>query len=340
LSGQNTQVSIELETEKITPRVIHVIRQNSDKVFRGILIAGGLAAFVLLSGIFGFLATSAGPVLRAFGLSFFTGKTWYAGDGLLPSEGSIDPPTFGLAPMLWGSLLIAVIAVAIAIPMAIGIALAATYFLPKKIAFAFTVFVDLVAAIPSIVFGLWGFFVLMQHGALWAKWLNTHLGFIPFFKVEFEGFEQSPFMAGLVLAIMITPIIAAVSREIFASVPAELITGAQALGASRWTMIRNVVIPFSKSGITGGAMLGLGRALGETIAVFFVLQLFFDDINWIRILESTGGSVASLIVSRFGEAQPLEISALFGAGLALFLVTLAVNAVATAIVSSTNRAKK
>jgi phosphate transport system permease protein len=180
----------------------------------------------------------------------------------------------------------------------------------------------------------------MQHGALWAKWLNTNLGFIPFFQVEFEGFEQSPFMAGLVLAIMITPIIAAVSREIFASVPPELITGAQALGASRWTMIRNVVLPFSKSGITGGAMLGLGRALGETIAVFFVLQLFFDEVNWIRILESTGGSVASLIVSRFGEAQPLEISALFGAGLALFLITLVTNAVATAIVSSTNRAKK
>ncbi len=328
------------ETEKLLPRTIHTIRQGSDKVFRGILIAGGLAAFVLLSGIFGYLAISAAPVLRAFGLEFFTGSSWYAGDGLLPSEGSIDPPTFGLAPMLWGSLLIAIIAVVISVPMAIGIALAATYFLPRKLAFAFTVFVDLVAAIPSIVFGLWGFFVLMQHGALWAKWLNKNLGFIPFFKVEFEGFDQSPFMAGLVLAIMITPIIAAVSREIFASVPSELITGAQALGASRWTMIRNVVLPFSKSGITGGAMLGLGRALGETIAVFFVLQLFFDEINWGRVLESTGGSVASLIVSRFGEAQPLEISALFGAGLALFLITLVTNAVATAIVSSTNRTKK
>lgn len=333
-------MSIVEETEKATPRSISVIRQGSDKIFRGILIAGGLAAFVLLSGIFGYLAVSAAPVLKVFGLDFFTGSSWYAGDGLLPSEGSIDPPTFGLAPMLWGSLLIAIIAVVIAVPMAIGIALAATYFLPKKIAFAFTIFVDLVAAIPSIVFGLWGFFVLMQHGALWAKWLNTHLGFIPFFKVEFDGFEQSPFMAGIVLAIMITPIIAAVSREIFSSVPPELITGAQALGASRWTMIRNVVLPFSKSGITGGAMLGLGRALGETIAVFFVLQLFFDGINWTRILESTGGSVASLIVSRFGEAQPLEISALFGAGLALFLITLATNALATTIVSTTNRTKK
>lgn len=328
------------EVESPSPRTIYAVRQGSDKVFRGILILGGLTSFIVLSGIFGYLAASSAPVLRAFGMEFFTGSTWYSGDGLLPSEGSIDPPTFGLAPMLWGSLLIAIIAVVIAVPMAIGIALSATYFLPKKLAFIFTIFVDFVAAIPSIIFGLWGFYVLMQHGALWAKWLNQNLGFLPFFKVEFEGFEQSPFMAGLVLAIMITPIIAAVSREIFAAVPSELITGAQALGASKWTMIRDVVIPFSKNGIVGGAMLGLGRALGETIAVFYVLQLYFDEINWIRILESTGGSVASLIVSKIGEAQPLEISALFGAGLALFIITLIANAVATAIVSSTGRTKK
>ena len=136
---------------------------------------------------------------------------------------------------------------------------------------------------------------------------------------------------------MITPIIAAVSREIFSQVPRDLITGAEALGASRWTLIRNVILPFGKGGIVGGAMLGLGRALGETIAVFFVLQIFTDGVNWYRILESSGGSVASLIVSRFGEAQPLELSALFGAGLALFFITLLANAGATAIVTATTR---
>lgn len=120
------------ETEKVAPRTISVIRQGSDQVFRGILVAGGLAAFVLLSGIFGYLAVSAAPVLRAFGLEFFTGSSWYAGDGLLPSEGSIDPPTFGLAPMLWGSLLIAIIAVVIAVPMAIGYRISCDLFSSEK----------------------------------------------------------------------------------------------------------------------------------------------------------------------------------------------------------------
>jgi phosphate transport system permease protein len=212
-----------------------------------------------------------------------------------------------------------------------------TYLLPKRLSLALTVFVDLVAAIPSIIFGLWGFFVLLPHATVWANWLNQNLGWFPLFSVEFDAFEQSPFMAGIVLGVMITPIIAAVAREVFASVPRDLITGAQALGASRWTLIRDVVLPFGRSGVIGGAMLGLGRALGETVAVFFVLQLFFDEVNWYRILESTGGSIAALIVNRFAEAFPLELTALFGAGLALFVITLIANAGAAAIVSATTK---
>ena len=327
------------EVNPATPMAVHVNRRISDRAFRGVLIVGGVSAFVVLSGIFGYLAKSALPILEAFGFKFFTGSSWYAGDGLLASEGSIDPATFGLFPMLWGSLLIALIAVTLSVPLALGVSLAITFFLPKKIASVLTLFVDLIAAIPSIVFGLWGFFVLMPHGTLWAQWLNAHLGFIPFFKVEFEAFEQSPFMAGMVLAIMITPIITSISREIFSQVPPELITGAHALGSSRWTMIRYVVLPFGKGGVVGGAMLGLGRALGETIAVFFVLQLMYDKTNWIHILESYGGSVSSLIVSKFGEAQPLELSALFGAGLALFIVTLLANAAATTLVNRTRKSR-
>lgn len=298
-----------------------------------------MVAFLVLAGIFGYLAKSSAPVLQAFGFHFFTDSTWYSGDGLLPSEGSVDPPTFGLLPMLWGSVLIAIISVGIALPLGVGIALSIVYLLPRRTVFGFTLFVDLVAAIPSIVFGLWGFFVLMPHGTLWAKWLNENFPQVPFFKVEFLAFEQSPFMAGIVLAIMITPIVAVVSRQIFSLVPPELINGAQALGGSRWTIIRNVVLPFSKSGIIGGAMLGLGRALGETIAVFFVLQLYFDGVNWYRILESSGGSVASLIISKFGEATNIEISALFAAGLALFVVTLLANAGAVALVNSSKGKK-
>lgn len=321
------------------PEPITVLRTRGDRIFRGVLIFGGLVSFLVLAGIFGYLAQSAAPILQAFGFHFFTDSSWYPGDGLLPSEGSIDPPTFGILPMLWGSILIAIISLAIAVPLGVGIALSIVYILPKRTVFGFTVFVDLVAAIPSIVFGLWGFFVLVPHGILWAAWLNEKLGFIPFFSVQFPAFEQSPFMAGLVLAIMITPIIAVVTRQIFALVPPELINGAQALGGSRWTIIRDVVLPFSRGGIIGGAMLGLGRALGETVAVFFVLQLFFDEVNWYRILESSGGSVASLIIAKFGEASPLEISALFAAALALFVLTLLANAAAAALVNS-SKAKK
>ena len=317
-----------------SPRRILIQRTRGDRVFRGILIAGGLVAFLVLAGIFGYLAQSASPVLHAIGYHFFTDSAWYAGDGLLPSEGSVDPPTFGMLPMLWGSVLIAIISVGIALPLGVGIALSIVYLLPKRVVFGFTLFIDLVAAIPSIVFGLWGFFVLVPHGVLWASWLNEKLGFIPIFNVQFEAFEQSPFMAGLVLAIMITPIVAVVCRQIFALVPPDLINAAQALGGSRWTIIRDVVLPFSRGGIIGGAMLGLGRALGETVAVFFVLQLFFDDVNWYRILESSGGSVASLIIAKFGEAGPLEISALFAAGLALFVITLLANAAAAVLVNS------
>jgi phosphate transport system permease protein len=237
--------------------------------------------------------------------------------------------------MIWGSLLISVVALVIAVPLAVGVSLAITQVLPKRIAFWVTSLVDLVAAVPSVVFGLWGAYILSPHAQLWAAWLNRNLGdTIPVFSVNFEYFGQSPFMAGLVLAIMITPIITAVSREIFSQVPHELVTGAQALGASRWSVVRDVVIPFGRSGVIGGAMLGLGRALGETIAVFFVLQVFTSEVNWYRILESQGGSVATLIVSRFGEAGPTEVSALFGAGLALFLVTLAANAAASVIVKN------
>jgi phosphate transport system permease protein len=321
----------------VTPIEIPQVRRVSDRVFRAILTVGGLSAFLILSGIFSYLAIAAAPVLSYFGTEFFTGSSWYQGDGLLPDQGSVDPPSFGLFPMLWGSVLTSAIAVVIALPLALAVSLSITYLLPKRLSLALTVFVDLVAAIPSLIFGLWGFFVLLPHAIVWSRWLNQHFDWFPLFRVEFKAFEQSPMMAGIVLGIMITPIIAAVTREVFASVPKDLISGAEALGASRWTIIRDVVIPFGRGGIVGGAMLGLGRALGETVAVFFVLQLFFDEVNWYRILESTGGSIAALIVNRFAEAFPLELTALFGAGLALFVITLLANAGATAIVNATKR---
>jgi phosphate transport system permease protein len=195
--------------------------------------------------------------------------------------------------------------------------------------------IDVMAAIPSVVFGLWGFFILMPHAEYWAKLIHKYLGFIPIFDMPANAFSRSPFIAGLVLAIMIVPIVTSISREVFAQTPLDRIQAAYALGATKWTMIKSVVFPYGRGGIVGGAMLGLGRALGETVAVYTVLNLFYDIR--IEVLLSAGGSVASMIVNKFGEANPDELKALMAAGFVLFLVTLAVNLVANLIINRTVR---
>jgi phosphate transport system permease protein len=195
--------------------------------------------------------------------------------------------------------------------------------------------IDVMAAIPSVVFGLWGFFILMPHAEYWAKLIHKYLGFIPIFDMPANAFSRSPFIAGLVLAIMIVPIVTSISREVFAQTPLDRIQAAYALGATKWTMIKSVVFPYGRGGIVGGAMLGLGRALGETVAVYTVLNLFYDIR--IEVLLSAGGSVASMIVNKFGEANPDELKALMAAGFVLFLVTLAVNLVANSIINRTVR---
>ena len=197
------------------------------------------------------------------------------------------------------------------------------------------VVVDVMAAIPSIVFGLWGYFVLMPHAEYWAKLIHKYLGFIPIFDMPAPVFTRSPFIAGIVLAIMIIPIITAVSREVFAQTPLERIQAAYALGATKWSMIKAVVFPYGRGGVIGGAMLGLGRALGETVAVYTVLNIVYDIR--IEVLLSAGGSVASMIVNKFGEADQVELQALMAAGFVLFLVTLGVNFLANYIINKTAR---
>jgi phosphate transport system permease protein len=216
------------------------------------------------------------------------------------------------------------------LPVSVATALFLTQYAPRFLRGPLTVLVDLMAAIPSIVYGLWGYFVLMPHAIYWAKLLHKYLGSIPLFDVPAPIFERSPFIAGLVLAVMIIPIITAVAREVFSQAPRDRIEAAYALGATKWAAIRAVVLPHGKAGIAGGSMLGLGRALGETVAVYLVLNLVFD-IN-LKILASAGGSVASLIVNKFGEATEFEIKGLMAAGLVLFLLTLLVNFIADLIV--------
>jgi phosphate transport system permease protein len=189
--------------------------------------------------------------------------------------------------------------------------------------------IDLMAAFPSLLFGFWGFFIFMSSAEYWAKLINKYLGFIPFFDVPTPIFERSPFIAGLVLAIMIIPIVTSISREIFDQTPLDRIQAAYALGATKLAMIRSVVI--GRGGIIGGAMLGLGRAMGETVAVYTVLNVVYQ-INW-QVLFGAGGNVASLILLKFGEATPYEVDALMAAGLILFILTLIVNATADYLIN-------
>lgn len=303
--------------------------RTSDKIFRGVVTSGALSSLVILGLIFFFLAFQGFSVLRSQGIHFITSSTWQV---VQDSAGNVDPKAthFGIAAMLIGTLLCALIAIVVAIPISVLSALFLNFYAPPVLKKIMVAVVDLMAAFPSILFGLWGFFVLMPSAEYWAKLLHHFLGFIPIFKVEPLVFTRSPFVAGLVLAIMIIPIITSVAREVFSQTPLDRIQAAYALGATRWSMIRAVVLPYGRSGIAGGAMLGLGRAMGETVAVYTVLNIVYQ-VNW-HILLGAGGNVASMILLKFGEAGPQEIKALMAAGLVLFLLTLLVNSIADFIV--------
>ena len=312
------------------PREITTEPRFTDKVFRGVVTSGGLFAGLLLGLIGFFLVFNGFEAMRAAGLSFITGFNWA---DAVPEEG--QPASYGIGAMLYGTIVTGILAMIMGVPVAVGTALFLSYYAPEWIKKPMVVVVDVMAAIPSIVYGLWGYFVLMPHAEYWAKLIHKYFGFIPFFDMPAPVFTRSPFIAGLVLAIMIIPIVTAVSREVFAQTPLERIQAAYALGATKWTMIKAVVFPYGRGGVVGGAMLGLGRALGETVAVYTVLNLVYDIR--IEVLLSAGGSVASMIVNQFGEADAVELRALMGAGFVLFLVTLGVNFLANLIINKTAR---
>ena len=318
-----------------SPREISTEPRRSDKVFRGVVTTGGLSSLFILGLIAIFLAYRGFEVFREEGLGFITQADWSV---TIDESGNITESKFGLSAMLVGTILCALIAVVIAVPISVLSALFLNFYAPQWLKKILVAVIDLMAAFPSILFGIWGFLVLMPSVEYWARLINKYLGWIPLFEVNPFYFTRSPFVAGVVLAIMIIPIITSVSREIFAQAPLDRIQAAFALGATRWTMIKAVVIPHGRSGVVGGAMLGLGRAMGETVAVFTVLNIVFQ-VNW-HILLGAGGNVASLIILKFSEAGDYEIKALMAAGLVLFLLTLAVNAIADAIVKSTGKSGK
>lgn len=315
-----------------TPREITTEPRTSDKVFRGLVTAGGLSSLVILGLIAIFLGYRGFEVIVQEGFGFITNSDWSV---TVDENANVVDSNFGLAAMLVGTILCALVAVVIALPISVFSALFLNFYAPDKLKKFLVAIIDMMAAFPSILFGIWGFLVLMPSAEYWAKLIHKYLGWIPIFDLQVPVYTRSPFVAGVVLAIMIIPIITSVSREVFSQAPLDRIQAAYALGATRWAMIKAVVIPHGRNGVIGGAMLGLGRAMGETVAVFTVLNIVFQ-VNW-QVLLGAGGNVASLIILKFGEANPYEIKALMAAGLVLFLLTLLVNAVANVIVKKTGK---
>ena len=314
-------------------RQIKATSRPSDKAFQGVVTTGALSAFVVLALIAGFLFVNSFVVFRLFGLDFITSSKWDSGSA---EDGRAAE--FGVAAMLLGSIIVATMAMILALPFVVGTSLFLEYYVSRKIRFVLVSILDLMAAIPSIIYGLWGYLVLMPYASQWAASINKYFGWIPIFSVDRANFDASPFVAALVLCLMILPIASSVTREVYSRAPEDQIAAAYALGASRWGAIRAVVLPFGLSGLVGGMLLGLGRALGETIAVLLTLNLVFA-VKF-QVLASAGGNVASLIASKFGEAGPLELKALMAAGLVLFVLTLLVNFGASVIVGRASRSTK
>ena len=301
-----------------------------DKVFQNLVTLGAFFSMVVLAAIGGFLLYRGFEIFKDFGFSFITSSKWDIGN---PEDTSTA--ILGIGAMLVGSIITAIIAVVLSVPFAVATALLIEFYVPGGIKTILVSILDLVAALPSVVFGIWGYAVLLPLVEDWSVTIEHYLGWIPIFNVPSEIFGRTPFLAGLLLGLMIVPIITSVAREVYSQAPRDLIDAASALGGTRWGALRAVVLPFGRSGLVGGTMLGLGRALGETVAVYLTLNLVFE-VNF-KILASAGGNVASLIATKFGEATDYELKALMAAGLVLFLVTLLVNFGATMIVNKSRK---
>jgi phosphate transport system permease protein len=320
------------DSEQTQPRALTTRYIGADRAFRTVSGASGGLVLVLMAMVGLFLGYRAFDAISEAGFSFVTTQVWEPDGG-----------NFGIAAVLSGTVFIAVTSIIIVVPLSTAVALYISEYAPRRIKRGLISLVDLMAAVPSIVFGLWGFFFLQGHMIGIARWISTYFGWIPIFSLEGSDpddplstatvFTSSTFIAAVVVAIMVAPFTTAVMREVFSQAPIGEREGAYALGSTRWGMIRSVVIPFGKGGMIGGTMLGLGRALGETIVVALIISPVF--IIQPQILQNGSNSVAALIALRFGEATPFGASALMAAGFALFLITLVVNFAASSIVART-----
>ena len=305
-----------------TPRVQGTSVRLGDRIFRNLTRAAGIFVLVLMAAIGAFLVWKAIPAFQNNSGNFFTTQEWFP---------DAKPPVFGIAALAFGTAISSIMAMVIALPIAIGTALFIAYYANRRISSSLGFVIDVLAAVPSIIYGLWGLEVLMTHMDGITRWLNDYLGFIPLFKNDIGIYTKSIFIASVVLAIMILPTISALSREVFVQVPRAHREAAIALGATRWEMIRMAVLPFGRPGVISATMLGLGRALGETIAVALILSAAFE-VNW-HITEPGGNTFAANIALKWNEAGPIGLSALIASGLILFIITLVVNMIARAIIA-------
>ncbi|MGY2078400.1 phosphate ABC transporter permease subunit PstC [Modestobacter sp. SYSU DS0657] len=292
-------------------------RRPGDRIFAGTAKGAGILILVILAGVAVFLISESVPALTA------SADELPGGGGLASYIG----------PLIFGTLLSAVIALLVATPLAVAIALFITFFAPRRLAAGLGYVVDLLAAIPSIVYGFWGIAWLAPRLVPFYRWLEETLGFLPFFAGPVSSTGRTMLTIGLVLGVMILPIVSAISREVFSQVPTLHTEAALALGATRWEMIKMAVIPYGKSGIIGGAMLGLGRALGETMAVAIILSGSAAGITWALISSANPQTIAANIALQFPESTGLAVNTLIASGLALFVITLLVNMLARWVVN-------
>ena len=289
-----------------------VTRRPGDLVFGGASVGSALLILLILAGVAIFLTVEAIPAFTADPTEVTDGEGFFS----------------YVWPLVAGTVTASIIAMVVATPIAVGIALFISHYATRRIGSALGFVIDLLAAVPSVVFGMWGMQVFAVKLAPFYLWLEEHLGFLPIFA-NGSATGRTLLTASLVLAVMILPIITSVSREVFLQTPKLHEEAALALGATRWEMIRTAVIPFGMPGVIGGTMLGLGRALGETMAVAIILS---PGVFTVNLIGSGNQTIPSEIALNFPEAAGLRLSELIAAGLVLFVITLAVNLFARWIV--------
>jgi phosphate transport system permease protein len=306
------------------PRTIVASPSAGDRIFRTVLRAAGLTVLVITGMILVFLVLRSLTAFQAVGFRFFTTSSWF-----------ISTNQFGIAAILPLGVLIALIALIIAVPIGLATALFISEYAPPRLRRILIALIDLMAAIPSIIVALFALYFVVPRILGFDAWLSHHLGFIPVFHNPLanapSSFVASTFIAGVMVSVLVIPIITSLSRQVFSQAPQGEREAAYALGSTKWGMIRAVVLPYGRAGMIGASMLGLGRALGETIVVSFILTPIYV-FNY-HVLESGGNSVTYMIANFVLQAGTKGISALFAAGLVLFALTLVVNTIAAIIIN-------